>query len=280
MTPACLRYILSFLFMLPTISATTSELCTIITKTEPSLTDSTPQQQPSFPGGMEAFCQYIRTQFHYPTRDVQGMPPKGLISFRFFVTPKGKICNASILHYLHPKCDRELLRVLNESPQWDNSTSENDSIAFLYEGATVIHPAKEMSINLVRCTCIGSQSIPLTPESIQADSIKLYQESLDMTEQMPEFVGGTSALLDYIQKQLYYDYNGQAGHQIQGRVIITCIIDEEGFVRYPKIERSLDPSTDREAMRIIRELPRWNPGRHNGKKVSVRYTIPVVFRLQ
>lgn len=250
--------------------------------TEHMHTDSTADQCPTFPVDMTVFYQYVQTHFTYPTYDILGPAPRGLIKFRFFVTPQGKVHNASILHYLHPKCDRELLRVLKESPQWNNFKPSNDSIAYLYEGVAHVNPVKATVIDSVHCTYVGSQVIPLTPESIRADSIRLYQESLEIAEQMPEFPGGFPAIIEYIQKQLYsHLYDKYHVHQNQGRVLIMFTIDTEGFVRYPKIVRStMESDADKEALRIIRELPQWIPGRHNGQAVAVHYVIPVVFRLQ
>lgn len=245
-------------------------------------TDSTADQCPTFPGGMTAFYRYVQTHFTYPTYDILGPAPRGIINFRFFVTPQGKVHNASILHYLHPKCDRELLRVLRESPQWNNLKPSNDSIAYLYEGVAHVNPDKATVIDSVHCTYAGSQVISLTPESIRADSIRLYQESLEMAEQIPEFPGGFPAITDYIQKQLYsHLYDKYHVHQNQGCVFIMFIIDTGGFVRYPKVVRStMAPDADKEALRIIREFPRFSPPKQHGQKIVARYRIPIIFRLQ
>lgn len=67
---------------------------------------------------------------------------------------------------------------------------------------------------------------------------------------------------------------------VQGRVTCQFVVDSDGQVRDVQVVRSLDPYCDKEAVRVLLSLPRWKPGRQNGKAVSVKYTLPIVFRLQ
>ncbi len=86
-------------------------------------------------------------------------------------------------------------------------------------------------------------------------------------------------LSDYISKNVKYPLKAEE-NGIQGRVIVTLIITKEGKVTNPKIVKSVDPSLDKEALRVVRTLPDWIPGRQNGKAVNVLFTIPVTFRLK
>ena len=99
----------------------------------------------------------------------------------------------------------------------------------------------------------------------------------DMVEKMPSFPGGSEALKEYLKKNTRYP-NPDAC--IQGRVVGVFVVDEKGNLSDVKVARSLEPSLDAEAVRVVKSMPRWNPGMQNGKAVKVRYTLPVTFRLE
>jgi periplasmic protein TonB len=101
----------------------------------------------------------------------------------------------------------------------------------------------------------------------------------DVIEQMPQFPGGESELLGYIGKNLKYPVIAQE-NGIQGRVIVRFVVSKTGDVDKVEVVRSLDPACDREAMRVVRSLPRWIPGKQNGVNVNVYYTLPITFRLE
>ncbi|WP_071144793.1 energy transducer TonB [Bacteroides ihuae] len=101
----------------------------------------------------------------------------------------------------------------------------------------------------------------------------------DMVEQMPTFPGGQAELLSFIGKNLKYPTIAQE-NGTQGRVICQFIVGKDGTVRDVQVVKSLDPYCDKEAIRVIRSMPRWIPGKQNGKPVTVKYTVPITFRLQ
>ena len=105
------------------------------------------------------------------------------------------------------------------------------------------------------------------------------EEVFDMVEQAPQFPGGQAELMSWLGKNIRYPVIAQE-NGIQGRVICQFVVGSDGSVRDIKVVRSLDPSCDKEAVRVIQSMPKWIPGRQNGKAVSVRYTLPVMFRLQ
>jgi len=100
----------------------------------------------------------------------------------------------------------------------------------------------------------------------------------DVIEQMPEFPGGDTAFLNYINKNLQYPINARNNH-IQGRVITRFVVNSSGKVEQAEILKSIDPECDKEALRVLYSLPDFIPGKQNGKNVSVWYTMPITFRL-
>ena len=98
----------------------------------------------------------------------------------------------------------------------------------------------------------------------------------DVVETMPSFPGGMKALQEYMKKELDKYKDKTQGKY--GRVVIQFVVDESGNVNAPKIAKSVEPAIDKVAMKVIRNMPKWNPGFHHGKCVKVRYTLPVTFR--
>ena len=101
----------------------------------------------------------------------------------------------------------------------------------------------------------------------------------DVVEQMPQFPGGQSALFDYLSSHIKYPVVAEE-NGVQGRVIVTFVVERDGSITDTKVAKSVDPSLDREAMRVVRTMPNWIPGKQNGSAVRVKFTVPVTFRLQ
>lgn len=99
-----------------------------------------------------------------------------------------------------------------------------------------------------------------------------------VVDNMPQFPGGMNVLLSFIEENTQYPAEAQK-KGIQGKVLVQFIIDENGYVMAPDIVRSIEPSLDKEALRVIKMLPQWKPGTLQGKAVKVKYTVPVAFRL-
>ncbi len=120
-------------------------------------------------------------------------------------------------------------------------------------------------------------------ELIDLASIKTASKSstdrvFNVVEQMPEFPGGQKALLkwlsDYTKYPAIAEENG-----IQGSVVCTFVVEPDGSITDVQVARSVDPSLDKEAVRVLKKMPKWDPGKQNGGAVRVKYTLPVTFRL-
>ncbi len=104
------------------------------------------------------------------------------------------------------------------------------------------------------------------------------EEIFMVVEDQPEFPGGTAALLEYLRKNIKYPAICRENN-IQGRVLVTFIVNKDGAIVEPEVVKSVNPSLDKEALRVISQMPNWKPGSQRGKPVRVKYTVPVNFRL-
>ena len=105
------------------------------------------------------------------------------------------------------------------------------------------------------------------------------QKTFDVVEQMPEYPGGASALFQFLAKNVKYPAAAEKAG-IQGRVIVTFVVDTDGSVIEPTVAKSISPELDAEAIRVISAMPNWKPGMQSGEVVRVKYAVPISFALQ
>ena len=118
----------------------------------------------------------------------------------------------------------------------------------------------------------------ISEEGPSKDDVHRKGDAFDVVEQMPSFPGGMKALMNYLQENIKYPKDAQDAKK-EGRVIANFIVEKDGSISNVKIVRSIFPSLDAEAERIITAMPKWIPGMQNGETVRVKYTIPISFSL-
>ncbi len=126
---------------------------------------------------------------------------------------------------------------------------------------------------------INGQDIADLKQVVVQGTPKEEEKVFDMVEQMPSFPGGDAELMSFLAKNMKYPAMAQE-NGVQGRVICQFVVTKDGTVKDVNVLRSLDPSCDKEAIRVLLSMPRWIPGKQNGKPVAVKFTVPIIFRLQ
>lgn len=111
-------------------------------------------------------------------------------------------------------------------------------------------------------------------DSTTSDNEKVYQ----VVGQQPNFPGGKEELFKYLAYNMIYPADA-AKNKVEGRVLVTFVIEHDGSISNVNVVNSVYPSLDKEAIRVVSEMPKWIPGKANGKTVRVKYTIPITFRL-
>ena len=132
-----------------------------------------------------------------------------------------------------------------------------------------------MNSSVIRAN-VQKKVVKTTKTTKKADaSNKVYE----VVEQMPTFPGGDAALMKYLAENIKYPVSAQKAKE-QGRVVVQFIVEKDGAVTSVKTVRSVAPALDAEAVRVIKAMPKWTPGRQGGQPVRVNYNVPVSFRLQ
>jgi len=126
----------------------------------------------------------------------------------------------------------------------------------------------------------GGEVLKLKEEVAQPEPPKVEENKIfEVVEVQPQFPGGQAALMEYLKSHVKYPVVAQE-NGVQGRVTVQFVVEKDGSVTAVKAVKSVDPSLDKEACRVVASMPKWSPGKQNGQSVRVRYHVPVVFRLQ
>ena len=220
---------------------------------------------PEFPGGQGALLKFLATNVRYPESAVKN-GIEGRVSCSF-VVGKDAISEAEVIRGVSPELNEEALRVINSMPVWSPGKQRGKAVNVKYT---------------VPVTFRLSGGKKKTSSRIVQRQIKEVDTSgrvFTVVQQMPEFPGGQASLLKYLATRIKYPAIAQE-NGIQGRVSCSFVVDTDGSLKNIEVIRGIDPSLDREAVRVIREMPKWNPGVQNNMAVAVKYTVPVTFRLQ
>ena len=116
-------------------------------------------------------------------------------------------------------------------------------------------------------------------DTAQIKNAEPTDKAYEVVEQMPTFKGGDAALMKYLSENIKYPEAAEKAGE-QGRVVVNFIVEKDGAVSNVKVVRSVTPTLDAEAVRVIKAMPKWVPGKQDGKLVRVKYNVPVSFRLQ
>ena len=210
------------------------------------------EKMPSFPGGDAELLKYIATNIKYP-KESQDNGEQGRVICSFIVGRDGSVNNPEVLRGVTPLLNEEAVRVINTMPRWNPGMQRGKAVAVKY-------------------------TVPITFR-LKSPVEEAKEETLTVVDVMPQYPGGDRELLKFIAQSIKYPTDAQEAG-VQGRVICSFVVDKKGNIVEPKIIRGIDPSLDAEALRVIGMMPRWTPGRQDGKAVRVLYTVPISFRLQ
>lgn len=214
---------------------------------------------PSFPGGNAALATWLGENVKYPPL-AENNGVEGRVVVRFVVEHDGSIRDSEVIKSVDPLLDKEALRVINAMPLWIPGKQKGKPVA--------VHFTLPITFKL------EDQSTPQTGNNKAGDK----EKPLDKAEVMPSFPGGTAELMKWLGNNIKYPAIAQK-HGVQGRVIVRFAVDKDGSIRDSEVIRSIDPSLDKEALRVVNAMPRWIPGKQDGKPVAVYFTLPITYHL-
>ena len=216
------------------------------------------EKLPEFPGGIEKLIEYLKNSLH--CSEIDSIANNKYAYAQFTIDHDGQVIHPKITRNIHPKVDAEIIRVISSIPRWTPGMVADKTVQVTY-------------------SLMISFSLEYGREIRVSNAHIKYPDVYEKVAVMPDFPGGQKALMEFITKEIQYPE--MAGNGVQGRTIIQFIVDKEGNIVKPKVLRGVDPYLDKEALRVINQMPKWNPGElEDGTKVAVYFTVPVMFRLQ
>lgn len=137
---------------------------------------------------------------------------------------------------------------------------------------TTIMRFKILVVFALLLVCLGVKA----QRTVENDTV--YEKATNIPDVMPSYPGGSQVLLKYLQTQIRYPSDARK-MKVEGRVVVSFVVDKDGWVTNVSVLKGVFPSLDREAVRVVSGMARWNPGMQNGKPVKVKYSLPISFRL-
>jgi TonB family protein len=223
------------------------------------------EEMPEFPGGPLALREFIAKTVEYPA-DAMKDSIQGKVFVTFVVKADGTIGDSKVARGVHPSLDNEAIRVVYALPTWKPGK----------QGGKAVDVSYTVPIQFTLQSKNVTQTVSYVAPKINGKGEK---EVFIVVEEMPEFPGGSQALRSFVAKSIRYPAEAQK-EKAQGKVFVSFVVSSTGKVKNAKIERSVSPALDAEAIRVVNQLPDWKPGKQRGKAVSVEYTIPIEFKLQ
>ncbi|WP_066833768.1 M56 family metallopeptidase [Rufibacter ruber] len=216
------------------------------------------EKMPEFPGGQKAMFKYLAENFVMP-KEAMRQGVHGTMIASFVVTNKGNITQVEVLKSLNPELGKEMVRVITAMPNWEPGTQNGKPVAVRYtipyRIAQKDSPAKD---------------VPFAAKAVAEDKVYIA------VEQMPVYPGGITAMMIYLKEQVG---NSEEVRQLKvnGSVVASFVVDTAGVTKQVQVLKKLHPVVDQQVVKAIEGMPKWQPGKQNGKAVNVKYTLPYRF---
>lgn len=230
---------------------------------------------PAEEGNWQTFYKFIKTFVRYPVA-AQRQKIQGSTIIKFTVA-EGQLENIGIAARLAGGCDAEAMRTISTFPMYKSISDGNYSIKIKYILSDTNTPKINENIaNPKGYTALSDIMVVAYGGSEPENEDKVYD--FVSIEKQPSFPGGMQNFYEYLKKAVRYPAEAQKNN-IQGKVFLSFVVEKDGSLTDIKVERKLGGGTDEEAVRVLKESPKWTPGMQNSKAVRVKYNIPISFTL-
>ena len=233
------------------------------------------EQMPQFPGGEKALMEYIGKNIVYPV-EAKEKEIQGRVFINFVIEKDGSVSNVKVLRGIGGGCDEEAVRAVSSLPKWKPGIQKGKPVRVSYQIPILFKldnaqkaqdqdPKKEKQM-------VGEveKMVPYGP-----DKNGVYQ----IVEEMPQYTGGEAAMMDFVAKNIVYPQEAR-NKEISGRVFVSFIVEKDGSVNEVNVKKGIGGGCDEEAVRVVKAMPKWKPGKMKGEAVRVSYQMPIFFKLQ
>lgn len=233
---------------------------------------------PEFPQGMQALMNFLSKNIKYPV-EAHATGAQGRVIVSFVVRKDGSISDIKTVRSIDPYLDKEAERVISTMPKWTPGKQRGQAVNVRFTVPVMFRltgPELPKAEEIKKAEFEEIVVVGYADKNVEKPDSKAAQR---VAEQMPAFPGGEAALMRYLARSIKYPTIAQKNKE-QGKVIIQMVIGKDGNMSDIEVVKGVSPTLDAEAIRVISNMPRWEPGMDKGKAIAVKYTIPVTFRLQ
>ena len=225
------------------------------------------EQMPQYTGGEQAMMKYVAENIKYP-QAAKDKNISGRVFVGFVIEKDGSVSNVKVVRGIGGGCDEEAARVIKEMPKWKPGMQKGKPVRVNYMMPIFFklddgQPAKTVKKE-------KASNPDMTP-----DKNGVYQ----IVEEMPQFPGGEKGMMEFVTKNIAYPQEAR-DKEIEGRVFVRFVIEKDGSVSDVKVAKGIGGGCDEEAVRVVKAMPKWIPGKQDDKPVRVSYTMPFFFKLQ
>lgn len=214
------------------------------------------EDMPEFPGGASAMIKWLGENMKYPEAAIKNNE-EGRVILQFTIKEDGSVTDVVVKLSVSKALDAEAVRVVSSMPKWKPGKQNGKPVKTRY--------MMPVSFRL--------------PDDAKAAPVKVVGDGILMScDEMPQYPGGIPGVMAYLSKNIKYPEDA-VKNKTEGRVVVEFVINADGSVSNVVVKRSVDPQLDAEAVRVISGMPKWIPGKQDGKPVNVKYTLPVMFKM-
>ena len=231
-----------------------------------------PEVAAEYPGGTPALMRFLSTKVKYP-KEAEKRGEQGKAYVQFVVKSDGNVDYVQIAKTSGSKVlDDEAVRVVKSMPRWTPAKQDGENVSSML--------TLPVAFKLGDVPTVAVDAPEGKNEVVDVKITAVDEEIYQVVEQVPEFKGGMDALMKYLSSNINYPQEAK-DKNIQGKALIRFVVEKDGSITDVEVARSSgNDLLDQESMRVVKSMPKWNPGKQSGRAVRTRFVLPVMFRLQ
>lgn len=231
-----------------------------------------PEVAAEYPGGTPALMRFLSMKVKYP-KEAEKRGEQGKAYVKFVVMSDGNVDYVQIAKSSGSKTlDDEAMRVVKSMPRWTPAKQDGENVNSML--------TLPVAFKLGDVPTVAVDAPEGKNEVVDVKITAVDEEIYQVVEQVPEFKGGMGALMKYLSSNINYPQEAK-DKNIQGKSLIRFVVEKDGSITDVEVARSSgNDLLDQESMRVVKSMPKWNPGKQSGRAVRTRFVLPVMFRLQ
>lgn len=235
------------------------------------------EEQPTYPGGNEAWFNHLQTNLNYPEQ-ARKAGIEGAVFISFVVNKDGSLEDYQVIRGIGAGCDAEALRVLMESENWNPGKQRGEVVKTRMQIRIVFKLNGEPDSGPVNISTETPQIIEVPKNTTRGTIIENDPDVLSIVEERPTYPGGNAAWANHLKTNLQYPEKAKR-QGVEGAVFLSFVVDKDGSIINPQVVRGIGEGCDEEALRVLKESDRWNPGKQGGEIVKARIQTRIVFKM-